>query len=214
MKNTHSNCKLLVLATITVFACAGCSGGSQASVPTASRPTPTIAAAVIPTTNATEPTPDLIIAPAAPQATTPAVAASVPQPPQSAAVPFAYLWPAYLPDGMRVSPNESRIARENEIGTTGTGFYLVTWNKEERKIVVGGGATDALPLAGKKRELDFRNAQATLTTNGEQRQLVFSRDGANFFIYSRNISEAELLLIADSLVPMDVSALREQVKAR
>ena len=115
---------------------------------------------------------------------------------------------------MRVSPNESRIARENEIGTTGTGFYLVTWNKEERKIVVGGGATDALPLAGKKRELDFRNAQATLTTNGEQRQLVFSRDGANFFIYSRNISEAELLLIADSLVPMDVSALREQVKAR
>lgn len=212
MKHISTAFRPLVLTALVAFVCAGCSNRSQTSAPTAARPTPTIAAAVIATTAAMAATPDLIIAPAAPQTTTPAMTQTTPQPEQSAAVPFTYLWPAYLPDGMRISPNESRVAGENEIGTTDTGFYLVTWNNGERKIVVGGGAIDALPLAGERREIDFRNSSATLTTIGEQRQLVFTREGANFFMYGRNIAEDELLLVADSLVPIEVSTLREQAK--
>ncbi|MBC8159945.1 MAG: DUF4367 domain-containing protein [Roseiflexaceae bacterium] len=211
--NTHYRSRpLKLLAILAILACAACAN-NRATAPTAVRPTPTIAAAVIATQPAAESTPDLIVAPAVPQpATAPATATQAPAPQPAAPVAFDYLWPAYLPDGMAISANESRVAQENEIGTTGAGFYLVTWNGGERKLVVGGGASDALPLAGEQRTIDFRNAEATITSSGEQRQLVFSRDGAKFFVYSRKIAEDELLLVADSLVPMEASLVREQLR--
>lgn len=112
---------------------------------------------------------------------------------------------------MAVSPTESRVPKENEVGTTSTGFYIVTFNGGDRKLVVGGGATDTLPVSGETRQVTLDNNPATLTTNGEQRQLVFVRDRARYFLFGRNISEQELLLVGESLIPNDVAALRDIV---
>ncbi len=72
---------------------------------------------------------------------------------------------------------------------------------------------DALPLAGETRDVTYDNATASLTTSGDQRQLVFVRDNAKYFVYGRGISEQELLIVAESMVPTDVAALRDIVGA-
>ena len=112
---------------------------------------------------------------------------------------------------MRIAANESRVAREDEIGTTGTGFYLVTLNGSGRKLVIGGGATDALPLIGDTRDVAYDDGTAKLTTHSDARQLVFIHDRAKFFVYSSGLSEQELMLVAESMVPTDITALRAQV---
>lgn len=204
--------KYLVLLALALLS--ACGGPAQSVQPTAPRSASTAAPATNPTSVPPTQTPALLVQPAAPVAASATPAASdTSASGKTATVAFAYLWPAYLPDGMRISPSESRVARENEIGTTGTGFYLVTFNGEGRKLVVGGGATDTLPLTGDARQVSYDNGQATLTTNGDQRQLVFVHNGAKFFLYGRGISEQELMLVAESMVPTDVAALREQVDA-
>ena len=187
----------------SVVVSAACSASPQAAAPTRAVPTPTIAAAAIATAPLVSATP----APQPVQPAAPSVAAGTAAPAEDSS--FAYLFPAYLPNGLRVAPNESRIARENEIGTTAGGFYLVTFNGSQQKLVVGGGSTDALPVAGDQRQVAFDGATALLTTSGDQRQLVFVRNKAKYFVYGRSISEQELLIVAESLVPMDIAALRD-----
>lgn len=127
---------------------------------------------------------------------------------------FTYLWPAYLPDGMYVSPSESRVPHANEVGSTSTGFYIVTFNGDTRKIIVGGGATDSLVLNGESRSVEYDGEMATLTTEGEQREFVFIKNKVKYFIYSRNISEQELILVAESMVPNELTAIQDIVAGK
>ncbi len=187
-------------------------GESLVSTPTIVQPSPTIAAAPIQQGANPTPTPELLIQPAAPAAA-PTQAPTAESAPTSEALRFDYLWPAYLPDGMFISKSESVVANENQTGTTVPGFYLVTLNGANRKLVIGGGSTDTLPLAGEEREVQVDNAPARLIINGDKRQLVFTRNMVKFFIYSAGLNEDELLLIAESLVPINVADLRQQVEA-
>ncbi len=73
-------------------------------------------------------------APAAPPSATPPAAPAATQPAGSAAAtptiapaPFSYLWPTYLPPNMRISPSETRVAREGEIAEDGIGFFILTF---------------------------------------------------------------------------------------
>jgi hypothetical protein len=122
--------------------------------------------------------------------------------------PFAYLWPAYLPPNMRISPSETRVAREGEVAEDGTGFFILTFTDGVGKLVIGGGATETLPLTGEQRSLTVGGRDATLTTKGEQRQLVFVVAAGRLFIYSSQLSEEELLRVAESLQPISVQDLR------
>jgi hypothetical protein len=53
--------------------------------------------------------------------------------------------------------------------------------------------------------------EATLTTNGEQRQVVFAATSGSLFVYSSQLSEEELLRVAGSLQPIEVQDLRALV---
>lgn len=199
-----------LLLAVGMLACTACSNSAQALIPPTTAPTPTIAAApVAPTVlrNAATPSPQIVVQAAGPTATPGTAVAGTDS-------SFAYLFPAYLPNALTVAPKESRVARDNEIGTTAGGFYLVTLNGSQQKLVIGGGSTDALPISGDTRQVPYDGATALLTTSGEQRQLVFVRNKAKYFVYGRGISEQELLLVAESLVPMDITALRDMVASK
>lgn len=211
--NTRKYLRLGLTTALISLGSTAC-GGSQAT-PVVVRPSPTIA--VAPTTAVATSQPTATSTPPPPSPTTAStlaptgVALGETAPAAPAQPQFAYLWPAYLPDGMRISPGESRVAQENEIGTNGAGFYLVTLNGEARKLVVGGGATDALPLTGEQREITVDGQTVMLTTNGNRRLLVFPNRTGKIFLYSSGLEEDELILIAESLVPIDVASLRQQV---
>jgi hypothetical protein len=127
--------------------------------------------------------------------------------------PFVYLWPAYLPDGMQLSPRESRVPRDGEIGQNGLGFFIVTFAAGKGRLVIGGGATDALPLTGDKRSVEIGGRAATLTTNDPLRQVTFEVPKGSLFVYSSSLSEDELLRVAGSLQPIDLTELRVRVGA-
>jgi hypothetical protein len=195
---------LLALALALVLG--GCAG--EAAAPAAA-PSPTIAAQArqssAPQATARAPT----------RSATTAVPASTPRaeptatPPQPA--PFVYLWPAYVPADMRVSPGESRVAREGEIGQNGQGFFIVTFAAGTGRLVIGGGATDTLPLTGEQRRVAVAGREATLTTGAAGRQIVFDVPVGSLFVYSSTLSEEELLRVAGSLEPIDVAELRKRV---
>lgn len=197
-------------ALLIALLCAAC--GATTPPPPAT-PSPTIAGAPArpsPTSAArAAPTP-------AAQATTAALPTGAGQPAPSAAptTPFVYLWPAYLPDGMQVSPEESRIARDGELGEGGIGFFIVTFKAATQKLVIGGGATETLPLTGEQRRVAVGAQQATLTTNGDQRQVVFDPSSGSLFVYGFGVSEAELLRVAASLQPIDVREMRQRAGAQ
>jgi hypothetical protein len=188
------------------FFCAAC-GSEPVAAPTATAPSPTIAAAVIPPTPVLSPTPPRqpTAAPAAPTSPAPAQpAAGSPAPEQT-----IYLWPSELPAGMQPDPAESRVSRENELGEGDLGFYLITLNGGGKKLVIGGGGLSAaLPLSGEKRAVTAGTRTGTLITNGEQREIVFDVARGLLFVYSLGLSEDELLRVAASLQPADVNTLR------
>jgi hypothetical protein len=195
---------------------AGC--GGTAATPTPAAPSPTIAAPPRPSATpgaaggaATRPP-----ATAQPTATPPTFAsptAAAPAGTPARLEPFVYLWPAYLPEDMRLSPRESRVPREGEIGQNGLGFFIVTFASGTGRLVIGGGATDALPLAGDERRVEVGGRAATLTTSDPQRQLTFDVPKGSLFVYSSSLSEEELLRVAGSLQPIDLTELRVRVGA-
>ncbi|KAB8141895.1 DUF4367 domain-containing protein [Chloroflexia bacterium SDU3-3] len=202
----------IISTTLIVLCCtilAGCSSTTRSTPTVAPTTVPTIAEALLapekgPLATAT---PRLQVVPSQPTA----IPGSTPSPATSA---FVYLWPAYLPDGMYVSPSESRVPHANEMGSTSTGFYIVTFNSDTRKIIVGGGATDSLVLNGESRSVEYDGEMATLTTDGEQREFVFIKNKVKYFIYSRNISEQELILVAESMVPNELTAIQNIVAGK
>src|SRR5262245_23991067 len=97
----------LVLALALILG--GC--GDTATAPTAAVPSPTIAAPPrrSPTLGAAGSAATRAPAAAQPTATPPIFASPTAAPPAGTPTklePFVYLWPAYLPDGMQVSPSE------------------------------------------------------------------------------------------------------------
>ncbi|HEX5691418.1 MAG TPA: hypothetical protein VFX76_15495, partial [Roseiflexaceae bacterium] len=130
-------------------------------------------------------------------------------PPPSTA--FTYLWPAYLPADMAVSPQESRVARDGELGQNGLGFFIVTFAAGTGRLVIGGGATATLPLTGDQRRVEVAGRGATLTTGAAGRQVVFDTPSGSLFVYSSTLSEDELLRVAGSLEPIDIADLRARI---
>jgi hypothetical protein len=203
----HSRLLALLLPALL----AGC-GAPTAAEPAA--PSPTIVAApprdpvAVPTLAATA-----LPATAAPLAlaTSPPSPASAAEEPAGAETPFAYLWPAYLPDGMAPAARESRIAADGELGPGDIGFFVVTWNGGGRKLVIGGGAAEPFPLSGRITTMELGGRGARLVTNENQRQLTLSGTEGNVFVYGAGLDEAELVKVAASLRPIDVADLRQRV---
>ena len=212
---------------LVMLACAGC--GDQAVMPPSPppapvatgmplQPSPTIAVitrqpsleAAVLTTPAPPSTPGLAPSPI-PTATPPAALAQ--RSPVPTADAFVYLWPAYLPPGMQLSPAESRVAREGELGEGGIGFFIVTFEAGKQKLVIGGGATETFAIAGEERRITVGPRQATLTTSGDLRQLVFDVPQGRLFVFGSGVSQEELLRVAESLQPIDVQELRKRVGA-
>ena len=198
-----------------ILALTGC--GGTVATPTAAAPSPTIAA----------PPPRPSVTPGAAGAAAtraPATAQPTATPPTFASPtaasqagtptklePFVYLWPGYLPEGMQLSPRESRVPREGEIGQNGLGFFIVTFAEGKGRLVVGGGATEPLPLTGEERRVEIGGRAATLTTNDQQHQVTFDVPEGSLFVYSSSLSEDELLRVAGSLQPIDLTELRARV---
>ncbi len=201
----------MILIPVLIF-CSACA--TQQPVPPAvERPTPTIAAMILPSpvVPAIQPVP----MPASPVPTlTPTAAPVTGNQPTPSPIPFVYLWPAYLPNGMAPSAAESRVAGEGEAGLDGLGFFIVTFNGGDRKIVIGGGSIEAFPLEGQQRRMEIDSRPATLTSSGKRLQVIFDTPSGKLFVYGSGVSEQELLLVAGSLLPIDVREMREQVKAQ
>ena len=200
------------VAFAAAMSCAGCGGSpAPAAAPPESQaaPAPSPAATAPPISPSPRPlNVELEIAPTAPPA------ASTPAPGQAASpteTPFAYLWPEYLPDGMAPSPDESRVARDGELGQGDVGFFIVTFNGDGRKLIVGGGSVEALALSGTIRTVLVGGRGARLVTSGDQRQLILAGTQGTLFVYGAGIEEQELLRVAESLRPIDVRELRERV---
>jgi hypothetical protein len=208
----------LFVPALVLVVCAGCA--SEQALPAAT-PSPTIAVPARPSpppaaasTQAPAATRPATMRPAAtgePTPTPPAIAQSTAS--LATPEPFVYLWPAYVPADMRVSPGESRVAHEGEIGQNGLGFFIVTFTSGSGKLVVGGGATDTLPLAGDQRRIVVGGRAATLTTSGAGRQVAFDVPKGSLFVYSSNLSEEELLRVAGSLQPIDLTDMRKRLGA-
>jgi hypothetical protein len=195
-----------LIALVLALLLAGCARQEPAP---AAAPSPTIAApARQPPTLQASARPTARSATAVQQAATPRIEPTA-TPPRPA--PFVYLWPAYVPADMRVSPGESRVAREGEIGQNGQGFFIVTFAAGTGRLVIGGGATDTLPLTGDQRRIAVAGREATLTTGAAGRQVVFDVPTGSLFVYSSTLSEEELLRVAGSLEPIEVAELRKRV---
>jgi hypothetical protein len=211
-------------ALLAALLCAGCGRQPQAApttgaetpaavvATTAPSPAPALGAAPLPVETATQPAP--LAATAAPAGTQPS--ASSPEAPTSlpvsplAEAPFTYLWPAYLPEDLRPAPAESRIARDGELGAEEIGFYIVTFSGEGRKLILGGGAAEAIPLTGRISTVLIGEQGARLITSGEQRQLLITGYQGSLFVHGIGISEEELTRVAESLRPLDVREMRER----
>jgi hypothetical protein len=115
---------------------------------------------------------------------------------------------------MQPSPKESQVAQEGQIGRNAPGFYVVTFNDQnKRKIIVGGGAVEPFAITGERRELILDQRQATLTTSGEQRMVTFETrpEQGSLFVLGIGVGEAELLQVAESLLPIDLVEMRARV---
>ncbi|HWQ15776.1 MAG TPA: hypothetical protein VNL77_23445 [Roseiflexaceae bacterium] len=204
----------LLLAALGALLIAGCGARPQAAGP---GPSPTVVA-MVPTPTAAPPTAPPATRPAARaaptvEATSPPAPIAAPggAPTVAAEAPFTYLWPDFVPENMAPAPKESRVAREGELGPGDIGFYVVTFNGGGRKLIVGGGAAEALPITGRITTLRLGERGARLVTNDDQRQLIISGYEGSLFVYGVGLSEEELLRVAGSLRPIDVREMRRRV---
>lgn len=193
-----------------IWLCIGCSTVEVQPPPAAITPTATLAVAVIPTP-ATLPTPDInpipTVTPTPPPSPTPDLAALI----EDDEEPFEYQWPAYQPEGFTLAPNESRVARDEEVPFGGVGFFVVTFNAATEKLVVGGGSTEALPLQGEQQVVTIGEREGQLITSGDQRQIRLEQANSHVFIYGFGVSEEEIIQVAESLEPISVTELRSRV---
>jgi hypothetical protein len=198
---------MLMAATLLAAGCAG-QGASVPASPGA--PSPTIAAGAQPAPARLTPTPGAI---GGRPTARPAIQGAPAQPSAGApAEPSIYLWPSYLPPGMRPSSAESRVASEGQTGEAGLGFYIITLNAGEQKLSIGGGdLSDVLPLSGEQRPITAGTRSGTLITSGDRREVVFDIARGKLFVYSAGLSEQELLKVAASLQPIDVKSLRDLI---
>jgi hypothetical protein len=152
-----------------------------------------------------------LTAPAQPsQASQPPTATNQPVPTTST----LYVWPTYLPDGMRLSPPESHVASTSEAAISKLGYYVLTLNGNGQKLFISGGdIKDTIPITGDKRDVTFGERTGTLITNGIYREIVFNVAPGKLFVYSTGISEEELLKVVDSFQAVDLPTLRGKVKS-
>jgi hypothetical protein len=112
---------------------------------------------------------------------------------------------------MRPSPDETRIARETEVGDGDIGFYLVTFNSDAGKIVVGGGAVEPFSLSGPIERINLGSYPARVVTQGEQTLIVID-DGApgSLFVFGAGVARDDLVRVAASLEPIDPREMRRR----
>ncbi|MDW8212209.1 MAG: hypothetical protein RMJ55_01510 [Roseiflexaceae bacterium] len=186
----------------------GCSAPSQSSGPTApaqidvQRVTPSIPSAPGVQPVRASPTVQVATRP------TPAGSASLEQ---GDPTRFVYRWPSFLPEGMRPSPDETRIAREDEVGDGDIGFYLVTFNGDTNKIVIGGGAVEPFSLSGPIERINLGSYPARVVTQGDQTLIVID-DGAPgaLFVFGTGVVRDDLVRVAASLEPIDPREMRRR----
>jgi hypothetical protein len=118
-----------------------------------------------------------------------------------------------MPEGMALSSGESRVMGENEIGRDNLGFYLLTFSGDggKQKVVVGGGAVEPLTLSGDQKQVTVADRKGTLITSGNQHLILIDSDKGTLFVFGGGISEEETLLVAESLLPIDVRDMRARV---
>lgn len=196
----------LLIPGLLLMLIVGCSTPSQSSAPTApvgaQRVTPSI-----PSAPGVQPVQASPTAQGAPRPT-PAGSASLER---GDPTRFAYRWPSFLPEGMRPSPDETRIARETEVGDGDIGFYLVTFNSDAGKIVVGGGAVEPFSLSGPIERINLGSYPARVVTQGEQTLIVID-DGApgSLFVFGAGVARDDLVRVAASLEPIDPREMRRR----
>jgi hypothetical protein len=200
--------RMIVFALTAGALLSACSSPAPAPTPqqAAIVPSPTIAA-VAPIAPAPAPEQPTLTRPPATFTPLPVVTANP--------AVFSYLWPAYLPEGLTVAPKESRVARDDELGAGAPGFFLVTFNSADnkQKIILGGGAVEPLTLQGDEREMTLDGREAVLVSSGDQRlvRFVTSPGQGSLFLLGINISEQDLLLSAESLLPVASKDMRDRV---
>lgn len=186
----------------------GCSAPPQSSEPTApaageaQRVTPSISSAPGVQPVPASPTAQVVTRPS------PAGSASLDQ---GDPTRFVYRWPAFLPEGMRPAPDETRIARDDEVGDGDIGFYLVTFNGDASKIVIGGGAVEPFSLSGPIERVNLGSYAARIVTQGNQ-TLVVIDDGAPgaLFVFGVGVARDDLMRVAASLAPIDPREMRRR----
>ena len=179
------------------------SSSSQATtVPAAITASPTIAAVAAP-----------IPAPLASRGVAPATVSIPKTTPTAMPGGFNYFWPAYIPEGMQIAAQESRVAGENEIGRDNLGFFLLTFSGEggKRKLSLGGGAVEAFQLQGERKQVQLGSRSATLVTLGEQHLILLEVPVGTLFVLGAGLSEDEVVKVAASLEPTDVRAIRQRL---
>lgn len=208
MQQTRTYAQQQLILGLLLLLIAGCSAPPQSSGPTASaatevqRVTPSI-----PSAPGVQPVPASPTAQAATRPT-PAGSASLERGDPSR---FVYRWPSFLPEGMRPSPDETRIARDDEIGDGDIGFYLVTFNSDSGKIVIGGGAVEPFNLTGPIERINLGSYPARVVTQGEQMLIVID-DGAPgaLFVFGAGVARDDLVRVAASLAPIDPREMRRR----
>jgi hypothetical protein len=191
---------------LAALLCVGCAAQSTPTEPGAAAPSPTIFAAPIGTAGGA-PTPS----PAVPAPTMPPLVLVQPAggSPVASDGQALYLWPAYVPPGFQPSPDESRVSGENQVGTGGLGFYIITLNAGAQKLTIGGGGLpDTLPLTGDERRIEVAGRSARLISSGDRHEIIFEVPQGQLFLYGAGIGEDELLKVAESLQPTDLATLR------
>jgi hypothetical protein len=134
------------------------------------------------------------------------------QPPQTTS--SLYVWPTYLPDGMRLSPPESHVASTGEAAISHIGYYVLTLNGKAQKLFISGGdIKDTIPITGDKRDITIGERTGTLISNGIYREIVFNVAPGKLFVYSTGLSEEELLKVVGSFKAVDLPTLRGLIKS-
>ncbi|MGQ9549243.1 MAG: hypothetical protein ACUVSY_03740 [Roseiflexus sp.] len=195
---THLLCRFALALIGGVLV--GCSIPSPSSAPTVAEQLPTPSISSAPVVQPAPPSPAAVlpspVGPASLEAGNPAR--------------FQYRWPSFIPDGMKPSPAESRIVRDDEVGDGGIGFYLVTFNGNGNKIVIGGGAVEPFSLSGTIERVSLGGYNARIVAQGDQTLIVID-DGApgTLFVLGVGVARNELLRVAASLTPVDVRDMRQ-----